>query len=453
VLPGGTYTLDSPQLSLLNTALSPLTNAHGAMGSAQISVLNVALPPLTNAHGVMDSPRLSVLNVALAPATNAHGVMDSASLSVLNVALGPLSSVYNIMGSPLVTVLNAVAPTFAPGANSFGSLSVSVCNVASGCTAQVQTVPLPPAPRTASTTPVPIDPRLDPVESLDSIVQGRSILLTAEWVKPGDNATVDFEVNGAIVGSVRGAPYNMLFTVPAGVPSLVFRAIVTLPSGAVASSSQVRMPVVSDGGAPVKLPLLKRGGTATLFAGGLKAEYFAFPQPQAAIPSLDGLAPRNAGFVTAVNQPNPGAIFGDDPLGAGLPGDFAARFSGELWAEGGGDYHFWLTARNAAELRIDGKTVAAASIAMGTPAETAGAVTLAPGWHKIEILYLRAVGMESVRLEWKQPGAPRQVVSPRYLRTALDGVSVDHVPAMFDSVWVRLQQASGAREILLRPMQ
>jgi hypothetical protein len=357
------------------------------------------------------------------------------------------------MGSPLVTVLNAIAPTFSPGANSFGSLSVSVCNVASGCTAQVQTVPLPPAPRTASAEPAAIDPRLEPVDSLDSIVQGRSILLTAEWVKPGDNATVDFEVNGAIAGSVRGAPYNLLFTVPAGVQNLVFRAIVTLPSGAVASSRQVRVPVVSDGGATVKLPRMKAGEKALLFAGGLKAEYFAFPQPQAAIPLLDGLAPRNTSFVTAVNQPNPGAIFGDDPLGAGLPGDFAARFSGELWAEGGGEYKFWLTARNAAELRIDGKTVAAAGIAMGTPAESAGTATLATGWHEVEIRYLRAVGMESIRLDWEQPGVPRQVVSPQYFRTVLEGVSVDHVPAMFDSVWVRLQQATGTREILLRPMQ
>jgi hypothetical protein len=233
----------------------------------------------------------------------------------------------------------------------------------------------------------------------------------------------------------------------------MFRAIVTLPSGSVASSRPVHMPVVGDDGAPVKLPTLEKGEAATLFAGGLKAEYFGFASPQATMPSLAGLAPQKTGFVTAVNQPNPGAIFGDDPLGAAMQGDFAARFSGDLWAESGGYYNFWLAARNGAELRIDGKTVAAAGVSMGSPAEVAGAATLPPGWHRVEVLYLRAVGMESVRLEWAQPGATREVVSPQYFRTALDGVSVDRVPAMFDSVWVRLQQASGTREMFVRPPQ
>jgi len=52
--------------------------------------------------------------------------------------------------------------------------------------------------------------------------------------------------------------------------------------------------------------------TATT-APGLKAEFFAFQQSLTAPPALEGLTPKAVSYVTAINQPNPGAMFGDDP--------------------------------------------------------------------------------------------------------------------------------------------
>src|SRR5439155_26832899 len=116
-----------------------------------------------------------------------------------------------------------------------------------------------------------------------------------------DDAAVDFEVNGVIFGHAAHAPHEIMFTVPAGVEELVFRAIVQHPSGAVETSRLVRMPVMADSGVPLKLPTLAEGEEASLFAGGLKAEYFQSAQPLAERPSPGGLEPQRTGFVTAVN--------------------------------------------------------------------------------------------------------------------------------------------------------
>jgi hypothetical protein len=152
--------------------------------------------------------------------------------------------------------------------------------------------------------------------------------------------------------------------------------------------------------------------------------------------------------VTAINEPNPGAVFGDDPLGAHLGSDYAIRFSGEVRADVAGQYRFWLTSRSGAAILIDGKPLADTGFVSGMPGEARVSLMLDQGWHAIEVIYYQAVGAASLRLDWQPPGSSqRQVLGPEYLRTALTGMTTASaadggfvfppVPTRFDSVWIR----------------
>ena len=400
-----------------------------------------------------------------------HNAATSLNASVLNTynnwtTVESLPPGHNVATSLNASVLNtpwnpALQYTLPTGGNSFQSLAVAVCNVAEGCTYSVQqSLSLRPPAVTGEVSAKsgrdshPIGPlQLQPVESLDSIVEGRTLLLTAQEMEPDKASTVDFEVNGTRIGTVTEAPYTLLFTVPSGVGELTFRAIVHSSGSIERVSRLVQVPVVSDPGGPIEIPKLAPEAKGSLFGNGLKAEFFEFTGTLVGLPSLKDLQAKRASYVTAINQPNPKAVFGDDPLGAHMQNDFAIRYSGELWAETGGSYRLWLTTRSVARLRVDGKIAGETSFTTGDPAGQMIETDLARGWHRIEIEYALAVGYESLLLEWQQLGGRREVVGPEVLRTELMDVAPDRVPLKFDSVWIRIRQGDAVREIPVRVAQ
>jgi len=448
--------------------IGPINNS----ASSYTSVLNTAsinpqLPPGQNSA----SFEASVLNDALNTTTNPPfppGASEaSAEVSVLNAEINtaanpPLPPGQNDV-SYYASVLNAAFNPANAGISAAASLGISVCNTSSGCTA-TPTAMISADASAARTTPRPgtrtpgaplssAPPELLPFERRTTVIAGETIRLQARNVAAGES--VDFYVNQAIVASVGEPPYETLFTVPEGIDELTFQVNVSAAGGAERVSPMIHISVAGDTGAAITGAVAQ--GTAgielTLSAGGLKSEFFHFAAPLTALPALAGLQPVRTGFVTALNQPNPNALFGDDPFGAHLSPDYAIRFSGELWADTIGEYKFWLTARSGAAIRIDGKPLADTGFAAGDPAEAYAAVPLDRGWHSIEVIYYLAVGASSLRLEWQRPdGSRREVIGPEYLRTGLTGMKAisatdgafafPPVPERFDSVWIGMRSGT-----------
>jgi hypothetical protein len=458
-LPAG-HNSSSFYASVLNSAFNPadvpaLPAGHNS-SSFYAAVLNTAfntaeVPALPAGHN-SSSFYASVLNAAFntadVPALPAGHNSSGFYASVLNTSFNPASL------KPLPA-----------GQNTAATLGLSVCNTDSGCTAMSPAVITANAARAAairssasatSTRTRDTLLQLDLLEERTTVTVGQTIRLTARNVDTG--STVEFNVNEAAIATVSAPPYETLFTVPDGPVDLAFQVDVRSPGQAEYASPVMGLTVVPDSGAGIAGGIVEGAGGVelSLAAGGLRAAFFHLPEPVVALPSLAGLEPVRSSYVTAINQPNPHAIFGDDPLGARLSPDYAVRFSGEVRAEVSGEYRFWLAARSGAAIRIDGKPLADSGFVSGEPAEAAFSVTLERGWHTLEVIYYLAVGASSVRLEWQPPHGAREVVGPEYLRTVLAGINTvsaadgaflfPAVPAKFDTIWIRVKNGDGYLE-------
>jgi YD repeat-containing protein len=480
--------------SVLNTAFNPATNPPLPAGqnaaSFSASVLNTTYNPVTNPPFPPGNDSVafyaSVLNASFNPIANPPlpagqntasyyaSVLNTFYNPVTNPKLPPGQNTAAFYASVLNASFNAATNPPLPAGQNTVSYYISVCNTASGCTATAPAVvsadASPTVLRLRSRSAPPQGPRPDsplpvigPLNSFTTVTAGQTIRLVARNAEAG--SIVEFDVNQTVVATVSEAPYEILFTVPESLGELVFQVVVRTPGFADRISQITRMSVVPDVGAPVSgsvtlIPgqsntVPSSGGVElSLAAGGLKAEFFHLAQPVIALPSLNGLQPVRAGYVTAIDQPNPSWVFGEDPLGARLGTDYAVRFSGEVRADATGQYRFWLAARNGAALQIDGKLLADSGFVSGEPAETSVTVSLASGWHSIDVIYYLAVGNSSVRLDWQQPGGVRrEVLGPEFLRTVLSGMSAvsaadgtfafPQVPKRFDTVWIRAKQGDG----------
>jgi hypothetical protein len=350
------------------------------------------------------------------------------------------------------------------------ALPVAVCNLASGCPAIPSSAFAPAVSSTQSpaagsgvfsAVPGLEPPRLEPVDTWETVTEGQSILLIAR--EAGEGSTVEFEVNGVVVAALTEAPYETIFTVPSGVAELTFRIVVRDANGVERTSRFTRVPVIPDRGARIEGTALfdpkanREGLELRLAAGGLKSEFFDFSAPVTERPDLTDAKPSRVGYVTAVNQPNPESVFGEDPLGSGISPDFAVRYTGEVWVERTGPHRFWLGARSGASLALDGRLTLDTGFAAGTPRASETIVELDRGWHTVEIVYFHGVGPSSLRWEWQRPGDKRlDVVDQSHLRTELDrwtavpddegAFSFAPVPAKFDTVWIRAVRGKDARE-------
>ena len=471
--------------SVLNTAFNPSgvpalpTGQNSA--SFDASVLNTAFNP----SGVPALPTgqnsasfdASVLNTAFnpsgVPALPTGQNSTSFDASVLNTGFNPSGvpalptgqNSASFDASVLNTGFNPSSVQPLPAGQNSASYFISVCNTASGCTAtaphlvSVNAAPASSRPRQPDRL-LPVSPTrnslpvLEPLDKATSVTVGQTIRLGARNVEPG--ATVEFLVNQTPIARVSEPPYETLFTVPDGPGELAFQVAVRGPDQAERVSQIARMNVLPDSGVGVFGSIAKGTGGVelSLAAGGLKAEFFHLAQPVTALPDLDRVGPVRSGYVTAINEPNPGGVFGDDPLGAHLASDYAVRFSGEVRADEAGQYRFWLTARSGAAIRIDGELLADSGFVSGEPSGSAISIPLNQGWHSIQVIYYLAVGAARVQLDWQRPGSGRrEVLGPEYLRTVLGGLTAvsaadgtfgfPQVPTKFDSVWIRAKQGNG----------
>ena len=262
---------------------------------------------------------------------------------------------------------------------------------------------------------------------------------------------LQLEVDGVTLASSANGALETWFTVPHGVDSLELKAAGQTVNGLESDSPPQRVGVVADSGRVIAGRVVDANGqpvaraVVTWQANGLAAEYFRFNEPLAGIPDLAGRTAERTGYVTALNYPNPRALFGADPMGVGLGASYAARFHGKLLVPAAGVYQFAVRAHAGARLSIDGKLVEAAG------------VDLEAGAHDVEVVYFGDQGAAALELLWTRPGANQEVVPPAALQsealtgwtavTGGDGRFALRIPAALDGVAVKLAGGAGSVEL------
>jgi YD repeat-containing protein len=403
------------------TIISAVSNAAGTQATLVISgrevgLYNITATDLTGTSSLSAQNEIKVLagNGSIEAQTTvvnlgaqSGGITESPSLTVANLAGTPGST---ILESRWISVVNAAFPS---GTNSASTHWVSVRNTTGGVVLSM----LPkPTTLTAKAGEQKSSASVDasPHRTLE-VVTGETLELD---IRGEDGELTALEVEGVTVwNSNQAGP--MLFTVPAGFDRLQLAATI----GNQRSETLV-LQIREDAGRLVQGQITNEsgsgavGGRIRMRTTGLTAEYFDSQAPLAALPDLTGRTPDVTGFVSALNMPNPGGVFGRDPFGVGMSPDYAARYRGSVLAQSEGEYDFYLTSNAAARLLIDGNLIAEAPF--GVEAETAsGKVKLSPGWHRIEVLHVEGIGSAAVVLEWRAPGGSRQVVAPASLTPAV----------------------------------
>jgi hypothetical protein len=298
--------------------------------------------------------------------------------------------------------------------------------------------------------------------SSTALIAGQTVPIA---VVPGLPFTpfLEFDVDGVTLASSSNGSLNVLFTVPYGENSLAMMTTGRTVNGVQIDSEVQQIPVIPDPGRwiagrvsdPSGQPV--PGASITWQANGLTADFYASNHPFDKPPDMDRQPPARGSFVSALNFPNPSAVFGQDPIGAGLGANYAARFHGKILVEAAGEYQFLLRAHAGARLQIDGQTIAETAGATGEYADAAANATLSAGAHRIEVTYYESGGASTLQLFWTTPGGTQAVVPPSALVTDLqtvpaaitgsDGTFRLRVPAFLDGLQVEL--AAGAGTITL----
>jgi hypothetical protein len=228
-------------------------------------------------------------------------------------------------------------------------------------------------------------------------------------------------------GRVWRTPPKHLLIVPDPGQTLSGRAVHAHGSAVRDDSSAVR----GDSSATVSLAIgsLAIGSLAIgVRTNGLTAEYFRADKGIASWSDLSRPADKR-GFVTAVNQPDSSA-FGTDPFGTGFSGNYATRFRGEILVTMDGQHQFYLNAPLGSRLIVDGGTLTDTPPASFSP-EAEAAVTLAAGWHTIEIDSYQPAFRANLQLSWRQPNSPREIVRPESLATEVGSLAVTDTNGWF----------------------
>ena len=144
-------------------------------------------------------------------------------------------------------------------------------------------------------------------------------------------------------------------------------------------------------------------------------------------------------YISALNFPNPQAVFGADPMGASLGQNYAVRFHGKLSIVAAGNYQFQLNAHSGGVLRIDGVSI-----------DAGAAVPLTAGDHEIEAIYYQSGDASpAAQLLWTPPGGAEGVVPPSALTTGAaiaaggEGRFQFQVPAALSGIRCRVGERSG----------
>lgn len=410
-----------------NSASIPSLTTRGDVRSATVSVSNTALPPtqvqLTSSAAfsvsntqlpsstiqTLVSSAFSVVNT-VNPATGSQTLVSPA-FSVANTA-SPATGSQALAGSA-VSVLNNASPS---GTQQISGTAVSVLNAQPG---SQQAQQLLASAQKASVPPLSVS--LSGLTNGQTLVEGQTITVGAN-VQGSVEPVVTFSVNGVPLVTDARAPFEMTFTVPAGVPSLRFGAAVADAPDKTASAPTIEVGVERDITTSVSGRVVDAAGnpvagaTVELVSDGLRAEFFDSATPLTSLPDLTGANPVRSTRVTAVNMRGPNGVFGNDPFAAGLAPDYAARFTGWLTISNPGTHTFYLGADEGARLRVGGVTVVdMPSPAIGGYQEKSATVNLDAGLVPVEITFYESVGNAQLQLSLAPPGGEREVVAPSLL--------------------------------------
>ena len=394
-----------------NATSVPALTSQGEMTSSAISILNTASPFTSQ---TLLAGAFSVVNSLITPTT--PQTLLSGAFSVVNNQITSttpqtlLSAAFTLTNTALATATQVVVGP-----------AISILN--SPSSSQTQLAPLKGATTDSltSTKPRELSISLSLPLGLERVVAGQTTTLWADAAGPEAIAAVQFIVNGHTLATDQTSPYELLFTVPSGVNSLTFGAIVTDSVGNRALAVPVDVTaqpdpltlitgrVVDAVGNPVQ------GAIIDLLSQGLEGEFFKFQQPMATLPDLTGRMPDRITRITAVNMRNPNGAFGADPMGSDLAPDYAARFTGWINVVTPGAHRFWLGAHEGARLKVAGATVVDMPTSIGLYQEGSGAIVLAPGLVPIEITYFEGAGFAELQLSVAPPDRERQVVPPASL--------------------------------------
>lgn len=425
--PAGDEDLDgltnAQEVAIGTNPFNPDTDGDGYIDGVEVEVGSNPLDPNSTPLTVMPvrqvvSTTLALLNTA-DPSTGSNPDPTVAVTETVGDILAILNTADPSTGGtdPATTISEALSAVIAIQNGSTGTMSSNTTHAA------------------------PTKPRL-PVRQPDTKLP-RSPLIEGQ--------TVRIQANGEI--SVEGIPFGgseLLFTAPAGVNQITFRA----------DGREATLPVVRDAGTTV------RGKTephakVSLDIQGLVAEFFRFDQPLAVLPDLTGRKPDSVRLISALNIRNPLQVFGNDPFGAGTSKDWAARFRGWIEVAQGGDYEFTLGVREGARLSVGGSVLLDMPSA-GAFEERSARVALKPGLVPIEVLHYQVLGNAELQLSWTPPGGVRQVVAPESFRVRDprwsaeaddDGAfTISSIPAAIDAFVVKAESARGRGESgVLRP--
>jgi hypothetical protein len=380
----------------------------------------------------------------------------NANFSVLNTSgPTPLFPTHDSEADTLASVLNTAGPNplIPTGSNEADEL-FSTMNTED-----------PPARHTSiSLRPIRGGGRYGPAPTLaESLTTGTVELCAGRTVEvsvdpPVLTRHIELDANGARLATASTGTLKTLFTAPVHLDAMDLTASGSSDKGPLQESAAQHLQFCPDPGQRITgrvtgedgLPLA--GAVVTWQAEGLAAEYYRFDREAGALPEMGPLQPDRTSYVSALNFANPQGVFGQDPMGAELGANYAARFRGKLQVETPGEHRFKLLLHGNACLSIDGKEVAQGLDAAAT-VEVEGTMALAAGPHEIEVLYYQSFGPPALELSWAQPNHVVEIVPPSALiadgwpesRATTDekGNFTLDLPAALDAVEVRLLSGKG----------
>jgi hypothetical protein len=401
----------------------------GCVATPPSSAASSSITVLNQAWISADIPSPGDLNVNGA-STARNSVLNQAWISAEIPSAGDLN--INGASSSHASVLNrAWIPAEIPSAGNLdfaAGILVSVNNTATPGRISPQLYSTVKVIAGGSST-TPVD--LSSVNDGDGLIVGQTVRF--RLYPPDGVSNFDLLLDGAALRN--HAPFEVLITAPANVSALDIQAILYARDGRVWRLPGKHLLVLPDPGLTMHGHAVHADGAPSessrlgVRTNGLKAEYFRADGGFASWLALNR-APDKRGFVTAINQPNPGSVFGPDPFGTGFSSNYAARFRGQILVSEAGAHRFFLDASLGARLSVDGNVLIDAPPGQYSP-EFQADVNLAGGWHAIEIDSYHTASNPNLQLFWQQPNSSREVVRPEALATDLTLRSVTDANGLF----------------------
>ncbi len=194
---------------------------------------------------------------------------------------------------------------------------------------------------------------------------------------------------------------------------------------------------VTNGGAPLAVQFTgsATGGNPLTAQPGLQAEFYYLAASPNAVPDFSVLSPDLVRVDDQVNYPSTDAPW----TGLAQSDDFACRHTGQLIADGSGEYTISLESDDGSLLWLDDELLIDndGNHAMD---EVSTTLHLEAGAHDIEIGYIEAGGGAGLILRWTPPGGSQQVVPAANLQ---HDAPADGAPPADGVVHLAFDDASG----------